>query len=47
MADPVIGSIDSGVDPHAQRTRTAHRVFEEIERDGVADLEIVERRALA
>src|SRR5258708_32848137 len=31
--------------PHAQRTRAADRVFEQLERDGVAHLEIVEDAA--
>ena len=31
---------------HAQRARAAHRVLEQLERDGIADLEVIERRAL-
>jgi hypothetical protein len=30
----------------AQRTRPAHAVVEQLERDGIADLEVVEVRAL-
>src|SRR5262245_20098523 len=31
---------------HAQRARAAHRVLEQLERDGIADLEVIERSAL-
>ena len=31
---------------HTQRARAAHRVLEQLERHGIADLEIIERRAL-
>ena len=31
---------------HAQRARAAHRVLEHLERDGIADLEVIERNAL-
>jgi hypothetical protein len=31
---------------HAQRARAAHRVLEQLERDGIANLEVIERGAL-